>query len=189
MVKQCEFCKNYFKTNSYLKKHQTTSKYCTDIQSKLKIKEVLFTVESDDDSFTTIIISDYEDINFRDIKFEDNLKNVDKSKTEDDIILEKIKNKLNLKCKDNIIDKTYYHLKLVLSNESITSLNILYIIIDLVKFVNHYEIFESNKKIIILEILQSFIENNCTILNTPFIYNIMYVFTDMLILNKKENLL
>ena len=182
MVKQCEFCKNHFKTHSYLKKHQLNSKYCIDIQNKLKIKEVLFTVESDDDSFTTIIISDYEEVNFRDIKFED--KTEYKSTTEDDIILEKIKNKLNLKCKDNIIDKTFYHLKLVLSNESITSLNILYIIIDLIKFVNHYEMHKSVKKVIILEILQSFIENNCTILNAPFIYNIMNVFTDMLIENK-----
>ena len=117
MVKQCEFCKNYFKTNSYLKKHQINSKYCIDIQCKLKNKVFIIEDESDDDSFATIIISEYEDINFRDIKFEDNLKHYDSSKTEDDIILEKIKNKLNLDLKCNIIDKTYYHLKLVLSNE------------------------------------------------------------------------
>ena len=173
---QCEFCEKTFSKN-YLKKHQSTAKFCLKIQnsktsSKTSTKNNDIQVVINNDIPKNIHIKEpiIKKNNTKIINLQKNKKNIENQ-------IKNIENyKIYLKKIESILCD---YLSLTLSDKEIKKDNISLVVLDLMKLINNYHIKGIDKKTIIVNASQKVI-NNITSIN-PDIKTFINIFLPHLI--------
>lgn len=152
---QCEFCKKEFKRN-YIKKHQSTAKFCIKIQEDMIkkqdiIKPIINNLPETDKKI--------ENINFQKNKKPPNQKLIQLQK-EKKKIESQIQNMENYRSYLKKIEAILCdYLSLTLTEKELKKDNISLVILDLMKLINNYKIKGLDKKNIILSVSQKVINN------------------------------
>jgi hypothetical protein len=150
---QCEFCKKEFKRN-YIKKHQSTAKFCIKIQENNK---KISNIEDNLPNKANKIIENLD--------FKKNKKILSNQKL---IKLQKEKKKIESQIQNMEIYRSYLkkieailcdYLSLTLMDKEVKKDNISFVILDLMKLINNYKIKGIDKKNIILSVSQKVINN------------------------------
>ena len=159
---QCEFCKKTFNKN-YIKKHQTTAKFCLNIQNKNSVQkdssiEPPTEKEPNKESLTPIDNETHISQKIAPAK-PVNLK-IEKLKNDKQKLESKIQNIENYKKYMRKIESILCdYLGLTLTDKELKKDNINLVILDLMNLINNYQIKGIDKKNIIVNVVQKVINN------------------------------